>query len=357
MSSEQHSNTQMFYALGSIAGLILLLVWMQGGFSSKTPPGTVQAAERAALPAGAGKAKVVRQDVDEIMAWPGTLSARITAQLAPKVAARIMEVKVHAGDVVKTGQVLVTLDERELQARLAQARSALVAAEAQAVRAGAEARRVRSLFDKEAATQQSLEAAQAAARTAEAQVAEARAGIGAAQSLAAETVLRAPFDGAVVTRQREPGDMALPGTPVLTLQSNQRLRVEAAIPASCAGSVAVGQTLIARVGEQRVPVNVEEVAPAVDEASRTVLVKAGLEGPAQAQPGAFVWLEQACQRRSALLVPVAAISRSGQLESVRLLVDGQPRLRQVRIGKLNDGMAEVLSGLKEGDQVLVGAGR
>jgi RND family efflux transporter MFP subunit len=294
------------------------------------------------------------KEIDEIMTWPGTVRARTVAEIAPKIAARVVEITVKAGDAVKAGQVLAKLDQRELQSRLGQARSALAAAQAQAARAAADARRTQNLFDKEAATQQSLEAAQAAARTASAQVAEARSAIGEAESLFGETALRAPFDGVVVKRRLEPGDMALPGSPVLVLQSAQRLRVEAAIPESCARSIQKGETLRARIAEQEYVATVEEIAPAADPQTRTVLVKAGIQDQGSAQPGAFAWIAQACGQRHALLIPASAVSRAGQLESVRLIVDGRALLRHVRTGKLHDGLMEILSGLKAGDVVLVG---
>ncbi|MDD5034008.1 MAG: efflux RND transporter periplasmic adaptor subunit, partial [Methylococcaceae bacterium] len=201
------------------------------------------------------------------------------------------------------------------------------------------------------------EASQAAARTAAAQVGEARAAIATAQSLLTETVLRAPFDGAVVKRNLEPGDMGLPGSAVLTLQSSQRLRVEAAIPEDCAGRLTKDMNLTARIGEKDYAAKVEEIAPAIDPQTRTVLVKAGLENPSAAQPGAFAWLQQACGRRRALLVPLAAVSRSGQLESVHRVVGGIARLRQVRTGKVREDRVEILSGLQEGDVVLLGGGK
>ena len=151
---------------------------------------------------------------------------------------------------------------------------------------------------------------------------QAKAAIATAESLSAETVLRAPFDGTVVKRNLEPGDMAQPGLPVLTVQTNQKLRVEAAIPENCARSIALGESLKAQIAGQSRTVKVEEIAPAADPQTRSVLVKAALDG--QAQPGAFAWIEQACGQRSALLVPAAAVSRSGQLESVRLLEQAPP---------------------------------
>ncbi|WP_156302336.1 biotin/lipoyl-binding protein, partial [Methylogaea oryzae] len=114
-NSEQ-TKRQLIYAAASIAGLILLLVWMQGGFVGKTPPGTTEAA-----PGQTGRLVTARaevKEIDDIMAWPGTVSARTVAQLAPKVSARIIEVAVKAGDTVKAGQVLAKLDQGEWQARL-----------------------------------------------------------------------------------------------------------------------------------------------------------------------------------------------------------------------------------------------
>lgn len=349
MTHAEPAKRQLIYAAASIAGLILLLVWMQGGFVGKTAPGTTPSADQTAHQA---TVKAELKEIDEIMAWPATVNARSVAQISPKVAARIVEISVKAGDTVKAGQVLAKLDQGEWQARLRQARSALAAAEAEAARAQADARRTQNLFDQEAATRQALDSAIAASRTGTAQAAEARAAVSEAESHFGETTLRAPFDGAVVQRLLEPGDTAMPGSAVLVVQSEKRLRVEADVPEQCAAAIHAGTALQARVGEQTYPAVAEEIAPAADPRSRTVLVKASLNGAADVQPGAFAWLEQACGRRSALLIPASAVSRSGQLESVRLLAGGKALLRHVRTGKARDGWVEVLSGLKAGDLVV-----
>lgn len=349
---DHHPPAKLIYTLISVVALILLLIWMEGGFTRKTPPGT-QAAETGEAVRGQS-VQVIAREIDDIMAWPGTVAARTVAQVAPKVTARIVQVTVKAGDAVGAGQVLAKLGERELQSRLLQARSALKAMQAEAVRSGAEARRVQNLFDQQAATQQALETVQAAARTATARVAEARAAIGEAESLFAETTLRAPFDGVVVKRNLEPGDVALAGSPVLTVQSAQRRRIEAAVPERCARTIQMGESLTARIGTKIYPVVVEEIAPAADPTTRTVLIKAGLNPQIDTQPGAFVWIDQACGRHRALLIPAASVTRSGQLESVRLVKDGRTVLRLIRTGKPRDGLVEVLSGLEEGDTVMLG---
>ncbi len=355
MSTGKHSSiSKLIQALVSILGLVLLLVWMQGGFTAKVQPGTAHAAGKNE-PVHGPTVTVMSKEIHETLLWPGTVTARTVTQIAPKVPARILAIYVNTGDTIKTGQLVARLDPNELGSRVTQARSSLMAAEAQATKTGSDLRRTQSLFDQEAATQQSLEAAQAAAHMAQAQVAEARASIEVAQTLLAETELHSPFEGTVLRRNQEPGDMAMPGMPVLTVQSGQRLRVEAAIPTSCAGDLHVGDLLNARIADKTYPVKVEEITPAADPKTSTFLVKAGLENANVAKPGVFVWLEQNCGSRKTLLIPASAVSRSGQLESVQLVLEGSLRLRHIRTGKLRDGWAEVLSGLKEGDVVLAGA--
>lgn len=356
MAHAEHSKQKFHAVLGAIAGLILLLVWMAGGFDRKTQPGTTEVSQ-AAAPQFGPTVRAEWKEIDDIRAWPATVSARSVAQIAAKVPGRVLEVLVKAGDAVEAGQMLVRLEAQELQARLNQARAALAAAEAQAGRAGADARRMQNLFDREAATRQMLDAALAASRATGAQVTEARAAVAAAESAAGETVLRAPFGGAVVRRLMDPGDMALPGQPVLTLQSEQALRVEAAVPESCARLLKEGQELAVRIGPATQPALIEEIAPAADPQTRTVLIKAALESRADTHPGVFAWLEQACGSHRVIAIPAGAVSRVGQLESVRVVVDGQPRLRHVRTGKTYPDSVEILSGLKAGDVVLAGGGQ
>ncbi len=353
-STSESSGFKPLYAALAIGGLILLLMWMQGAFEDKVAPGLSSAVAGEKAPAAPiATARATRREADEVFAWPGTVAAKTVTQVASKLPGRILDIAVRAGDSVKRGQVLARLDDSEIQARLGQARAALAAAEADAGRARADAGRFQNLFHQEAATQQDLDAAVAAARGGDARVYAARDAIREAESRLAETVLKAPFDGVVVKRDQEPGDMALPGGAVLTVQQARQLRIESAIPANCAGLVNIGDELEARIANppSLLKAVVDEIQPAADPKTRTVLVKARLPEESGAQPGAFGWLYQSCGQNQVLLVPNAAVSRIGQLESVRLVVDGQTRLRHVRTGKHYDGMVEVLSGLREGDTV------
>ncbi len=337
----------------AIAGLVLLLMVLQGTLGGhKVQPGNV-AISTPPLLEGMRKAQVVRRETDDLMTWPGTVQAHNYAELAPKLMGRILEVRVVVGDTVKTGQVLAVLDDRDLRARLNEARAALIAAQAQATEAAADEQRTRRLFDKQAATAQELEAAVARGQSGRAAVAQAKSKVTETEVLLSENLITAPFPGKVVRRLADPGQMGLPGRPILTVQESARLKFLAQVPASCAQALVVGQSLEVRVEAQELPAQIEELAPAADPQSRTIAVKLSLPEAAATRPGSFGRLIQACGRHEALLIPTEAVVRIGQLEQVQVLTDDGPRRRLIRTGKTYEREIEVLSGLKEGETVLL----
>jgi RND family efflux transporter MFP subunit len=348
-----NSRRTLPYAAAAVSALVLMLVWMEGGFVRKAEPGL--RAEEEAEPVTGQTYILAPQTIAEITAWPATVSARVVARISPKVAGRIAEISRKVGDPVRRGEVVARLEAKELGARLGQARARLAAAEAEAARARAELIRSVSLYAKEAATQQTLETAQAAARVANAQVKAARDAIAEAGSVYGETELKSPVDGAVVSRELDRGDTAMPGMPVLTVQEGGRLRIEGAVAERCAGFLRAGTPLTARGGvpAQAHPIEVEEVAPAADPATRTVWFKARLPDAAAWQPGAYASVELPCDQREILLIPAAAVTRIGQIESVRVVEQGRFVLRHIRTGRILDGQLEVLAGLEPGDTVQI----
>lgn len=346
--------TKRMLVLLAVVLVVTLLVYLQGQrCGNQAAPGT------AALPSTSQSGVLVtvqKRTVDEVLNWPGTVRARTVTGVAPKVMGRVMEIRVVAGDAVTQGTVLVRLDDSELRARLGAAQAALRQARAEAAQAAADFKRLRGLYAKEAATAQDFDAAKARAEASTAQVSQARDRLNEVLALVAETTLRAPFDAVVVARHGEPGDMAVPGRPLLTIQEAGRLRIEVHIPESCARQLAIGTDLRVRADRPARPwvVRVDEIAPAADPETRTVLIKAGLREIPGLQSGRFVWVEQGCGRREALLIPQQALTRIGQLERVQIHLDGATQTRLVRTGKRYGEEVEVLSGLKEGDLLLIG---
>ena len=335
----------------AVFALILLLLYMQGSFVSKVPPGLSPLAKDSNTPS---TAIVEKKQVDDILAWPGTVRSRTVANIAPKMTARIIEIKVNAGDKVKKGDVIARLDDRDIKAQENAELALLAGANAQAGRAHADEQRIRSLYSKEAATRENFDAVVARAKEAQAGVSQASSAITEIRTHLADTLLLAPFDGTVVKRLKEPGDMGLPGVPVVTLQTPQGLRLEADVPSICAGRYSIGLDVTVRIDTlgKTTPAQIDEISPEVDPQTRTRLIKIALPAIAGLQPGYFGWLEQACDQHDALLIPASAVQHIGQLEVVKVLSEGRQLIRHIRTGKTFGDKIEVISGLHAGESVI-----
>ncbi len=354
MQQPEQKNIKKIAAIfAAVLALILLLLYMQGSFVSKISPGSTPLADGSNNPAS-NTAKVEKKLVDDILTWPGTVRSRIVTNIAPKMTARIIEIKVHASDKVKKGDVIARLDERDIRAQEHAALAGLAGASAQAYRAQADEQRTRSLYSKEAATREKLDAVVAQAKQAQADVNQATSAVSEIRSHLADTLLRAPFDGVIVKRLQEPGDMGLPGVPLVTLQIPKGLRLEAEVPATCAGHYSTGMEVTVRIDALNLTTNaqIDEISPEIDAQTRTQLVKAALPAIKGLEPGSFGWLDQACGQHEALLIPAGAVQHIGQLEVVKVLSEGRQLMRHIRTAKSFGDKIEVISGLNAGETVI-----
>ncbi|WP_031432874.1 efflux RND transporter periplasmic adaptor subunit [Methylomarinum vadi] len=344
----------------SILALILVILFALGviGGGEKVEPGTT-VHKLTPLPAGAKTLTVGKELSDNLMSWPGTIRSRSIAKIAPKLNARILEVTVNAGDAVKKGEVIARLDEQALRASYQEALAVLNAAQAQADQAIADEKRIKELYSKEAATRQNYDAVVARANTARATVKQARSAVKQIKVNLGENVLLAPFDGIISERLKEPGDMGLPNDPIVILQKPDDLRMEAAIPTSCAKRITLGMPVDIRIDtlNKKITGRIDEIVPEIDPLTRTQLVKAALPSSEGLIPGLFAWLEQSCEEhQNVLLIPVSAVLHYGQLEAVKIVENKQVYTRHIRTGKQRGDKVEVLSGLREGETILINSG-
>ncbi|MEY2698006.1 MAG: hypothetical protein RL333_2144 [Pseudomonadota bacterium] len=355
MSLQQENSISKLKLMGAVGiALIIFLMWIEGAFVSKTSPG--EQTEKS--PTGELTTLTVgRENAEGAIAWPARVEALKTIQIASKFPGRILEIPVMTGAKVARGQRLVQLDSTETNSRLAQAKAQLKAAEAGFTRASAEAQRIRHLYEKEAATRQALETAAAEEHQSSANVMAAKATVSQMASEVSETTLLAPFDGVIERKLQEPGDLVLPGQPILTFLQSPTLRLEASLPSTCANNILVGESIKATVPgmETELTAIVEEKEPASDRETQTQRIKARLPEGTQITPGSFVWLQQGCGSESLILIPTALIKRIGQLESVTILKDGHLRTRHIRTGRTMGDQIEVISGLNEGEMIVKGA--
>ncbi|TAK33861.1 MAG: efflux RND transporter periplasmic adaptor subunit [Chloroflexota bacterium] len=191
----------------------------------------------------------------------------------------------------------------------------------------------------------------------EATVDQARAALDLAKLQMDESKIVAPIDGVVVDRQLSEGSLAAPTTPILTLASTS-LEIAVGVEEVKAGMIAVGQSVqITASAYPDAPFDgtVKSIAPSVDTRSRTVAVKIEpKDSDGKLKPGMFAQLSIKTQgRQAALVVPRNAVVGSGSQASVFVLSQDRIYKRSIKIGANRDQSIEVLSGVAEGDQVVV----
>ncbi len=285
----------------------------------------------------------------------GSIQSRVPIEAASRIAARITEIEVRAGDRVKRGQVLVKLDAAELRAQVAQAEGQLDAAQGELSRAAADEKRFSALFMRGSVTTSEHDAAEAAYRGAGGRVAQADAAVAAARAGLEYATVLSPVDGMVVERLAEPGDMAMPGNPLVRLYDESALRVELEVPEDLARSVEPGTPLDVKVDASGASYNtrISEIVPASDPSSRSFIVRAPLPSGEHLQPGMFARATLTGGSETVITVPRDAIEEVGQLDTVRVVSKGRIETRMVSLGRRLGDRIEVLAGLRPGDQVIL----
>jgi membrane fusion protein (multidrug efflux system) len=282
------------------------------------------------------------------LAVPGTVRSTREAEVATRVSGTVRDVRVDVGATVAAGAALAVLDDADV-------RAAVRRAEAEAERARAYHARIAALARDGAATRQELDDAVAGSEAAEAALEAARAQLD-------YVVIRAPFTGAVTARYVDPGDLAVPGMPVVALVRPGTVEVEADLPADRAATLAVGTALTVETADGRVlPVTVGSVSPALDRQSRRARVKLSFEdGEAGLPvPGSFVRVRLEIGGPAGVWVPRDAVVERGQLTGLYVVEDDHVRLRWIRTGEVRapatgatgEAAIEILAGL--GAQELV----
>jgi RND family efflux transporter MFP subunit len=295
-----------------------------------------------------------------VVAATGQVKPAAGAELlvVPPQDARIAEITKGVGDRVRRGELLIRFQIPTLEADAATKRSDLARAQAQLVTARDNATRLSGLFQRGIAARKEVEDAQRDLKQAEATVAEGQSTTAAASQLAGRAVVRAPFDGVVVVRTRQTGDLVSPGAPdpLLRVIDPARLQVEAAVPAADLGRVATGNP--ARVRGASFPDEAAHVVarpPSVDPATGTALVRLAFDAPTRRPVGLAAEVEiYGEEHQAAVLVPADALVQEGT-ESYLFVVDEKKiaHRRPVRVGVTAGGKAEILSGVKAGEPVVV----
>jgi RND family efflux transporter MFP subunit len=314
------------------------------------------APETASAPGRApeGRLVVVRDTaIVSVLEVAGVAEPVRRATLSTRLSGAVTAVLVQEGARVRQGQVLARIDDRDLRGRQAQVQAGISEAEAVHRDAQVQAGRMQALYADSAATRVQLEAAEtglARARAAE------RAARGAAQELAgtrAYAELRAPFAGVVTERLVDPGAYVAPGTPIVAVADPTRLRISVTVSPETAGRLRPGQRVPGTVEGTAVEAVVEGVVPAAGALYSVNALVANARGTHALGAAATLRLDQG--EHQGLLVPAEALIHEGDLLGVRVRTEAGDELRWIQAGREAVGAVEVLSGLKDGERILIPA--
>jgi RND family efflux transporter MFP subunit len=303
-----------------------------------------------------GTLDVQAESLTTLVPVAGSVVARRRAELATRLTARVTRVPVEIGGAVRAGQPLVELGTEDVAAGRARAAAARAAAQAARDEAARQAERMDTLLAHDAVAQVQRDGAHLALAQAEAQLATADAALRDAATAESYAVLTAPFDGVVAARAVDPGDLAVPGVPLIVLEDLGPRDGLFAVPADLAARLGPGDVVqVARGDEPSVPAPVRVMGRSADPATRTVEVRVIV--PADWPTGVALTGLVPAGVHAGVAVPASAVLRRGQLTGVRVLSGDQVVIRWVRLGRTVAGphqtaRLEVLSGLEPGDRIV-----
>lgn len=343
--------------------------------------------------------KVTAGRFEEVIEIAGTLAADEQVTLATKVPGRLSKIEIDLASPVKQGQLIAQIETvdyefgvQQAQASLGQARAQLglpasgnqkrVDAEATAIvrqaRATLEEARANEArliklaeegltpqadLDSARATlvraEASLEAAREEVRLREAQVRQRESELDIARQRLADTAIRSPIDGFVQARRANRGEYLAAGAAVAEVVRVDPLRLRLAVPEREATSLRSGQAVRVRVSGQNGAAAREEysgviarLAPSLDAQSRSLLIEADIQNPGNLRPGNFVQARIIVGERRALTVAQSAVVTFAGLQKVILVDEGKAVERPVTTGAVQGERIEILTGVRDGEQVV-----
>lgn len=290
-------------------------------------------------------ARVSPHALEERISLVGTLAANEAVDIKSEIEGLIEEITFEEGQSVKEGDVLIRIDRHKLDAELAEAEARLRLAEATK-------NRYAMLAETRAVSGQEVDQAATGHET-------ARATVDLVKAQLKDATLTAPFDGVLAARLVSTGQFVSKGQMLTTLIDGDPMKAEFRVPERYLIWVREGQRIelsIAAYPAERFGGEVYFVDPQIDEATRTVLVKAKLPNfDGKLRRGMFANLQLVVHVRDrALTVPESALMMQGESASVYVAGDsGAVELRPVTVGVRLAGEVEILKGIAPGETVIV----
>lgn len=294
--------------------------------------------------------------------FSGNVEGNHKVTLSTKLMGQITSMPYDAGTKVSAGQIVVRINSDDLRAKRAQIKAS--ASEAQAAFKNAEVNygRMKNLYTRKSASQKELDDVETMYQMASAKVDAVREMENEINNAIGYGELRSPFNGFIVAKMAQQGDIASPGMPLLMIEDLSVLKIIATVPESEIHLFKQKDKVRIQIDalESDLAGEVEQVNPSGNPMSRQFEVKVGFVGLKKEQATkvnsgmyAQIILEKGTAKM--ITVPQSVIIRRGQLDGLFIMGDrGTAILRWIRTGKSVGEEVEVLSGLRDGEKVILG---
>jgi len=305
-------------------------------------------------------------NTDNSISATGQVEPAHSANISTRVMGYITDIKVKAGDHVNKGQLLVTISNDDIRAKMAQADAMISSAQAAFKNAEKDYLRFTNLYTQKSATAKELDNVTLQYQAAKAGVQSARQMKVEANAMLAYTNITAPFSGVVAQKLADAGSLANPGMPILIIEQNKNLQVSAVIPETEINRVLLRSpaTISIKSIDKNFTGTVTEISPSSIATGGQYVVKINLPQDAQSSLSAGMYAnvniltkdKPSATNNEAVMIPLSAISHIGQLNALYTVSsDTTALLRYIRLGKSYGNQVEVLSGLNKDERFIVSA--
>ncbi|WP_028283055.1 efflux RND transporter periplasmic adaptor subunit [Olleya marilimosa] len=292
----------------------------------------------------------------------GKIQATNSADLSTRMMGYVNKVYVNVGDKVRKGQLLVSINNSDLQAKRAQVNAGITEANVALSNAQKDYNRFKNLFADNSASQKEMDDMTANYEMAKARVEAANQMKNEINAQFAYSNITAPFSGTVTSKNVETGNMANPGVPLISLETPGNFEVMAMVPETEISAIKKGSTVdvLVKSINKTIKGKVKEVSTSAKNTGGQYLVKIDLDKTeANILSGMFTTVQFPVERKatsSMVLIPNEAIVTNGQLSGVYTVSQSNTALlRWLRLGRTFGDQVEVLSGLNADEAYIVSA--
>ncbi|SDL36331.1 RND family efflux transporter, MFP subunit [Kriegella aquimaris] len=297
-----------------------------------------------------------------------TVSGKIEAAKSANISTRMMgyvdKIYVQVGDKVKSGQLLLSVNNADVSAKLAQVNAGITEATAAYTNAKKDYERFTSLFKENSASQKELDDITANYNMAQARLESAKQMKNEVNAQLSYANIRAPFNGVVTNKFINAGDMANPGMPLLEVESPGKHQVLAMVPESEILDIKTDTevNVVLKSLDKSVKGKVIEVSTSAKNTGGQYLVKVMLEASdANILSGMYATVQFPVERKAnatAVMIPTEALVEKGQLTGIYTVSESNTALlRWIRLGRIFGDKVEVLSGLSQDEKYIVSSDR